>query len=341
MPSVLVTGATGFIGASLVERLVERGDRVSCLVRPTSDTSRLERLGNEGVGVERRVGSLGDEASLSAALEGVDTVYHLAGLVHATRLEDFLKVNAEGAERLCRAAAAKPTPPTVLLVSSLAATGPSLPGQPHDEATPPAPVSFYGQSKLAGEHACRRYANRLPLSILRPPVVFGPGDRDGLLLFKALRRFPMHFVPQMKGLPLSLIYVDDLVEAMIAVAEGGERVAPNADVNDPRGLYFAADPAVSSYADMGRMAGAALGKRVVVICRRKYPFMPLAIAGDVIGRIRGKAPLFGMDKLREASASGWVCDPEKIITTLDWKPGAPLGERYMQTHAWYREAGWL
>ncbi len=342
MPSVLVTGATGFIGARLAQRLVERGDRVACLVRPTSDTSRLERLG-----VECRVGSLGDEASLSAALEGVDAVYHLAGLVHATRLEEFLEVNADGAERLCRAAAVQSTPPTVLLVSSLAATGPSLPGQPHNEATPPSPVSFYGQSKLAGEHACRRLASRVPLSILRPPVVFGPGDRDGLLLFKTLRKFPIHFVPQMKGLPLSLIYVDDLVAAMIAVAEHGERVATPTDPdnpaepNDPRGLYFAADPTESSYADMGRLAAAALGKKIVVIRRRKYPFLPVAIAGDVIGRIKGKAPLFGMDKLREASASGWVCDPTKIMTTLDWNPAASLGERYEQTHAWYREAGWL
>lgn len=336
MPSVLVTGATGFIGARLVERLVEQGARVACLVRATSDTARLERLG-----VERRVGSLGDGASLTAALQGVDAVYHLAGLVHATRLGDFLKVNAEGAERLARAAAAQPMPPTLLLVSSLAATGPSPPGHPHIEATPPAPVSLYGKSKLAGEHACRRYADRLPLSILRPPVVFGPGDRDGLLLFKALRRFPVHFVPQMKGLPLSLVYVDDLVEVMIALTERGERVAPNSDPDDPQGLYFAADPTVSSYADMGRMAAAALGKKIWVFRRRKYPFLPVAIAGDLMGRIKGKAPLFGMDKLREASASGWVCDPQKIMTTLNWKPAAPLDERYKQTHAWYQEAGWL
>lgn len=336
MPSVLVTGATGFIGTRLVERLVERGARVACLVRETSDTSRLEALG-----VDLRLGSLGDGASLGAALEGVDAVYHLAGLVHGARLEDFLKVNADGAERLCHAAAVQPTPPTVLLVSSLAATGPSPPGEPHDESTTPAPISFYGQSKLAGEHAARRLADRLPLSILRPPVVFGPGDRDGLMLFKTLRRFPLHLVPQMKGLPLSLVYVDDLVEAMIAVAERGERVAAGAEPDDPRGLYFAADPAASSYAEMGRLVGAALGKKVWVFCRRKYPFLPLAIAGDLIGKLRGKAPLFGMDKLREASASGWVCDPAKITTTLDWKPGAPLAERYRETLAWYREAGWL
>lgn len=339
MPRTLVTGATGFIGTRLVERLVERGDGVACLVRASSRTERLEALG-----VRRVVATLDDADALHAALAEAgpfDTVYHLAGLTHASRLEDFLAVNAEGTERLCRALAASESPPVTVAVSSLAAAGPSPPGAPHTEATPPVPISKYGVSKLAGEEAARRYADRLPLSILRPPVVFGPGDRDGLLLFQSLKRFPLHLVPQMKGLPLSLIHVDDLVEALLAVGERGERVAAGAPNDDPRGVYYAADPEESSYAQMGRYAGVAMGKKVYVFCRRKYPFLPLAWGGDLWGRIRGKAPLFGTDKLREASASGWVCDPSKIQTELNWSPARPIAERYQETHDWYREAGWL
>ncbi|MEN0110196.1 MAG: NAD-dependent epimerase/dehydratase family protein, partial [Planctomycetota bacterium] len=186
MARTLVTGATGFIGVRLVERLVARGDRVACLVRPTSDTGGLEPLG-----VERAVGSLGDAESLVRAVggsfggEGAEVVLHVAGLTHAWRAEDFHRVNAEGTATLCRAAAGASSPPTVVLLSSLAAAGPSPDGAPHTEATKPAPISHYGRSKLAGERAARRFADRLPLSIVRPPVVFGPGDRDGLLLFKA------------------------------------------------------------------------------------------------------------------------------------------------------------
>lgn len=337
MPRTLVTGATGFIGNRLVERLVERGEEVACLVRPTSRTERLDALG-----VERVVGTLDDAEALAATLTAAgpfDTVYHLAGLTHATRLEDFLAVNADGVEHLCRAFAASGSSPTLVLVSSLAAAGPSPPGEPHTESTPPAPISNYGRSKLAGEEAARRYADRFPLSILRPPAVFGPGDRDGLLLFKSLRRFPLHLVPQMKGLPLSLIHVDDLVEALLAVGDRGERVVAGA--GDPHGVYYAADPEESSYAQMGRYVAAALGKRVFVLCRRKYPFLPLAWGGDLWGKVRGKAPLFGMDKLREASASGWVCDPAKIADGLGWSPAKPLAERYQETGDWYREAGWL
>lgn len=336
----LVTGATGFIGQRLVRRLVDRGDRVACLVRASSQVDSLTELGVELVN-----GSLGDEASLSTAFEtafagqGVEVVYHLAGLTHASRLEDFLAVNEAGTERLCEAAAASGSRPTVLAVSSLAAAGPSPPGVPHTEATPAAPVSHYGRSKLAGELAARRYADRLPISILRPPVVFGPGDRAGLLLFKTLRSFPLHLVPQMKGLPLSLVYVDDLVEAMLAVADGGERITPHAD--DPTGVYYVADPAESSYAQMGRMAATAMDRKVWVFCRRIYPFLPVAFVSDLWGRLRGKAPLFGMDKLREAAASGWVCDPAKIHQELGWAPAKAAQERYQETHNWYVENGWL
>lgn len=336
----LVTGATGFIGGRLVRRLVERGDEVACLKRPARDGSELERLG-----AEMAAGDLGDRASLDAAVgqtfggQGAEVVYHLAGLTHATNLDDFLRVNAEGTERLVAAAAAAANPPTVVFVSSLAAVGPSPPGVPHTEATTAEPISNYGRSKLAGEVAAREFADRLPLSILRPPVVFGPGDRDGLLLFKSLRRFPLHFVPQMKGLPLSLVYVDDLVEAMLAIGDSGERLTT--DPASSQGIYFAADPEESSYAQMGRMAAAAMDRKIWVLCRRKYPLLIPALIGDLVGRIRGKAPLFGMDKLREASASGWVGDPAKIMTTLGWSPAKPAADRYAETHAWYVENGWL
>ena len=343
MQRSLVTGATGFIGARLVRRLVERGDEVACLVRSTSDTSNLESLG-----VRLLNGSLGDAGSLAAVMTEArpDAVYHLAGLTHAVKTADFHRVNAEGTKALVEAAAALDVPPTFVLVSSLAAAGPSPPGVPHTEATRSAPVSEYGKSKLLGEDLARQHAGATPLSIVRPPVVFGAGDRDGLLLFKSLRAFPLHAVPQLKGLPLSLIHVDDLVDALTRVADRGERVRPFAEnptegLFDPTGLYYAADPTESSYAEMGRMAAAAMDKKVWVLCRRKYPFLPLALAGDLWARWRGKAPLFGMDKLREASASGWVCDPAKITEQLAWAPAERLAERYAETHAWYREAGWL
>ncbi len=345
MSRSFVTGATGFIGTRLVQRLVERGDEVACLVRTTSDTSQLTPHG-----VQLVTGGLEEEASLAVALagtfggRGAEVIYHLAGKTHGASLGDFCRVNEAGTEVLCRAAVSQASPPVVVFVSSLAAAGPSPPGVPHNERTPAEPISDYGRSKLAGEVAARRVLSEvggdecLPLSIVRPPVVFGPGDRDGLLLFKMLRRFGFHFVPQQQGLPLSLVYADDLVEALIRVANQGERATAS---DEASGLYYAASPVESSYAQIGQMAAAAMGRKIWVRCGRQTPMVVPALVNDWVGKWRGKPPLFGRDKLREASATGWVCDSQKLIGELDWAPSAPLADLYRETYEWYREAGWL
>ncbi|TWT78471.1 dTDP-4-oxo-6-deoxy-D-allose reductase [Posidoniimonas polymericola] len=335
MPTALVTGASGFIGPRLVMRLQSAGHDVACLVRAASKTQRLEQLGARLVR-----GDVTDPGSLAAAIDGVEHVYHLAGRTHAKNLDSFLSVNEAGTANLLEACARRDAPPVVLAVSSLAAAGPSAPAAPHRESDAPRPISLYGRSKLAGEQAARRFAADVPLTILRPPVVFGPGDHDGLNLFLGLKYSRLHPVPQRKGLPLSLVHADDLADAMALAVERGERVPAGAD--DPgHGVYYAADPAVSSWADAGRMAADAMGVRIVVVKLRKYPFLIPALAGELIGRVTGKPTLFGLDKLREASATGWVCSVAKAEEQLGFRCAKPLAERYHETAEWYREEGWI
>ena len=337
MPRYLVTGATGFIGCRLVKQLRDLGHEVVCIVRGSSDTTSIQAL---GAMIERC--GLEDPLALSGLLQGTDYVIHLAGKTRGRTLEEFLPTNQGAVEKICQAASRLENPPSVVLVSSLAAVGPSLPEQAHDEATRANPISHYGKSKLLGERAGRALGHQVPISIVRPPVVFGPGDRGGLMMCQAIRRFGFHFVPQLEGLPLSLVHSDDLVNALISVAERGQRVNGHAThEDDSQGVYFAADPQPSTYAEVGRMIGQAMGKNVWVLCRRKYPLLLPALVSDLWGRLRGKPSLFGMDKLREASATGWVCDSGKITTELGWSPTTSLAERYRETVAWYQEAGWL
>lgn len=336
MPTALVTGASGFIGPRLVTRLQKAGREVVCLVRGSSKTDRLAPLG-----VRLVVGDVTDAASLPAALEGIDEVYHLAGRLHASRLEDYLAVNETGAVNLAQACAERETPPVLVNVSSLAAAGPSPVGKPHAEGDPWRPISMYGKSKLAAERALAPFADRVPITTVRPPVVFGPGDRDGFLMVQGIRRTRIHPVPNRSGLPLSLIHADDLCEAIALAGQRGERMMPGQADNDPTGLYYAADPTPSTWADAGRMAAAGLGVRVFVLKTRKWPFLLPALGGDLIGKLTGKPSIFGMDKLREASATGWVCSVDKAVRELGFACAASLGERYAQTAQWYRNAGWL
>ncbi|MEN1680194.1 MAG: NAD-dependent epimerase/dehydratase family protein [Planctomycetota bacterium] len=336
MPTALVTGASGFIGPRLVARLQKAGRDVTCLVRASSNTQRLAPLG-----VRTVVGDVTDAASLPPALEGIGEVYHLAGKLHASRLEDYLAVNETGAKNLAQACAAIETPPVLVNVSSLAAAGPSHKGDAHAEGDPWAPISLYGKSKLAAERALLPFAGDVPITTIRPPVVFGPGDRDGFLMFNGIRRTRLHPVPNRSGLPLSLVHADDLCEAIALAGQQGERMMPGQEFGDPTGLYYAADPNPSTWADAGRMAARAMGVGVLVLKLRKWPFLIPALVGDAMGRLTGKPSVFGMNKLKEANATGWVCRVDKARDGLGFEVAAPLAERYQQTAQWYRDAGWM
>ena len=155
----------------------------------------------------------------------------------------------------------------------------------------------------------RPFADRVPTTIVRPPVVFGPGDKDGFLVFQGIKRTRVHPVPNRSGLPVSLIHADDLCEALVLAADKGERVIADDGTGNSKaaGLYYAAAPELSTWAEVGRMVARGMGCKVFVPRTRKWPFLIPALVGDAIGKLTGKPSIFGMDKLNEASQVGWVC----------------------------------
>ncbi len=253
---MLVTGASGFIGRHLVQRLTELGDRVSCLVRATSCIEDLRSAGAQLV-----TGDVTDGASIGRALavSQAGIVFHLAGLTKALRTDDFLRVNAGGIESVAAACADCTDKPVLVVVSSLAAAGPCAVGRPRVESDAPMPVSAYGCSKLAGEQATARYATAVPISIVRPPMVFGPGDRGMLKMFRPIARWGIHVVPGLDERCFSLIHVADLVEGLLLAAEKGERLHPNGSPG--QGIYFMAADDYPTYAELGQVMATALGKK--------------------------------------------------------------------------------
>jgi nucleoside-diphosphate-sugar epimerase len=239
MPRVLITGATGFIGTHLVRRLREAGDEIICLVRRTSNRTAIE--GSSVVFVE---GDVGDAASLSRAISGCDVVYHLAGLTSALKSSELHRVNDAGSANVAKACAEQANPPVLVHVSSIAAAGPSLLGRPRRESDVAVPVSHYGRSKLASERSVRRFADRVPTTIVRPPIVFGEGDRASLPLFMSVQRFGVHLSPLWRPQPFSFIHAADLSTALIAAARSGKRVEAVSEKSGERessaGVYFAA-----------------------------------------------------------------------------------------------------
>jgi nucleoside-diphosphate-sugar epimerase len=334
---VLVTGATGFIGYHLVKALSELGVEVLCLVRSTSNISNLESFN-----VSLYEGDITLKESLIPAVSAVDTVYHLAGSTAVLRAETHFHVNEGGTRNLAEACAQSGRRIRLLLVSSSAAVGPSPPGRPMREDDPPHPVSNYGRSKLAGEEAARQYAGEIPITIVRPPIVFGEYDRDMFRMFDLVAH-GWHIVPGLKKRYFSVIHATDLAKALILASQKGEILpAADADTDAPgQGIYFIADDWAPSYAELGPLMAESLGRKARVLPVPGVVGWTVAIVNEIMARLRNRPSILNVDKAKEGLYGSWVYSPEKAHQHLGFKPDVTVFERICQTGKWYKEHGWL
>lgn len=322
---VLVTGATGFVGSRLVAALRPRVDTLRALVRPTSDSTLLHELGAELV-----VGDLRQPTTLASAVAGADVVLHLGALTRARTRDEYFAANARGTEALLEAMLGQGrTPRRLVYLSSMAAAGPSLerPVGPFDT---PRPLTAYGESKLAGEAAALAGADDVEVVILRPPAVYGPGDRDLLTFFRLAARGLLP-VPTGPDRPVQLIHVDDLAEALIRAA----------GVPGAHGVYHVADPGGYPWVHVANLVADSVGVRARVV--RVPGGMVRAAAALVEGAagMMGKASIFNRDKARELLAPGWLCDTTRAERELGFRASIPLAEGLAGTAEWYRARGWL
>jgi nucleoside-diphosphate-sugar epimerase len=321
-----VTGATGFIGRALALRLAAAGTPVLALVR---DPTRAGDLA-AAPGVEIVRGGLGDRALLRELAARAGVVYHLAGLTSARSRAEFLAVNAAATGALAAASAAAPDPPQFVYVSSLAVAGPRTAADPAREDDPPAPITPYGESKLRGEELLAREGAGLRRVVVRPPWVYGPGDRQSLPLFRMAAR---GFFPAVRGgcMEVSLVHVDDLVEALV-LAGASPRAAGR--------VYYATDGAVHTVAEIGAALLAASGGGRTV----RVPGLALrlaGLAGEAASLITRRPVLLGRHKACEGLQEGWVCDDARIRAELGYRPRTGLAEGVAATLVWYRRHGWL
>jgi len=326
---VLVTGASGFLGSHIAEQLSEQGHQVVALVRPSSNKKFLETLKN----VELALGAIEDKASVLAAARGVDAVVHSAGLVKARNEAEFFAINTEGTRNVLEAAQeAAPGLKRFVFVSSLAAIGPSLDGKPIPGDMEPRPVTHYGRSKLAAERLVIEAKDRLPVVVLRPPMIYGPRDNESFAFFQSISR---RFLPYLgDGMnTMSVIYASDAANACIRAIEN--------DV--PSGsAYFLSDGEVYVWRDMLLDIETALARKALV--RFSVPMGLLraaAMGSEGLGRLTNKAVMLTRDKVNELSQPHWVCDSSAAFRELGWQPQVKWAEGTRRAAEWYRKEGWL
>lgn len=324
---VLVTGGTGFVGSHLVDRLLEEGYDVVCLVR---DPARLRWL--EGRRVRIVHGDCSRPETLPAAVKDASYVVHAAGLTKARRPADYYETNHVGTKNLLDALRLNnPGIRRFVLVSSLSAAGPSRDGVPVKDTDPPMPVSDYGKSKLLAEREALACKDLFPVVVLRPSAVYGPRDTDMFELFRWAAR---GFLPIFSGGErfINLCCVWDLVEAVLLSIE--------CDLPSG-GVYFVAEERAYSWSeiwDMLQSTGNVHARRITI---PPWAARLMAAGAELTGIFTGKPALTNRQKVEEALQRYWICDIGKIRRDLGFSPAYPLSKGFGMTWRWYREKGWI
>lgn len=328
MAKALVTGARGFIGSFLVEELLAKGFQVYCLLRQKKGAQGWL----DGLEISAVEGDILDPLSLPNAVKNIDYVFHLAGLTKALKREDFFDVNVQGTINLFDAVAKQsPNLKRLVLVSSLAAVGPSQTGQPLTEADPARPISDYGLSKLQAEQAALAFAKDLPISIVRPPAVFGPRDRDVFTFFQSAKR---GWWPTLSGGPryASLIYVKDLVKGLLAVAMSKAAEGQT---------YFLCNDAFQSWDEVAELLADLYGHRLRKITVPVAGAFVAAALSELFGKISQKPAVMNLDKFCELRAISWICDNSKAKRECGFQIDHDLTTAFAETLDWYQTQGWL
>lgn len=303
MTLIAVTGATGFVGQTLLDEALGQGIEIRALVRRPQPAR---------AGVTWIAGDLADHAALRAVMDGCEAVIHVAGVVNARDRAAFEVGNVNGTLAVIEAMRATGVQ-RLVHVSSLSAREPSL--------------SAYGASKAKAEALIR--ASGLDWTMVRPPAIYGPRDRDMFELFRAAK---WGVVPVPAQGRASMIHVADLARLLVALIPAREATEHE--------LYEVDDGKRGGWAhgEMARVIGWAVGRRPYILKLSKK-VMERAARADMFVR-RGKARMT-LDRAGYMAHPDWTVSAGARVPGQIWRPQTETRAGLKATAQWYREAGWL
>lgn len=322
---VVITGASGFIGGRLRDALLAAGADVISLVRRESPPAKVGRSANI---------DYGDRAGLEAlfAKEKPAYVFHVAGATKGVSYEDFQRGNVLPTTQLMEAlSAAHPGVKRFVHVSSLAAYGPSVGDKPMRESDTRRPVEHYGKSKLEAELAVEAFGQRLPWTIIRPSIVYGPGEADMFALFKAARmRINLFYGNREKR--ASAIYVDDLIDAIVTSAQLESTLYKG---------YFLCDGVGYTWGQIQDHIMKAVGKRALTLSLPGFIVPVAGAAGELLTQFDKKPRLLNRQKAILDAQDAWLCTHEAAKSDFGYTPRVFMAEGTKRAYDWYVANRWF
>jgi len=323
--TVLVTGANGFIGARVCRLLAASGYAIRIICRETSDLTLLE-----DIPYSKFMADITSPETLELPIKGSNYIIHLAGLIKANTEADFMKVNQGGTVNLLNAVKNNNLDlKKFVLVSSAAGSGVSY-ERPRKEDDPPEPLTPYGRSKLAGEEVTKQFRDLIPITIIRPPAVYGPGDKETFAFFNIVNK---GFKPFLGGgrNRIQMVHVDDLAEGIIKAMESDKS----------RGkTYFIAEDRAYSIREMLNIIAEVMGKKGIGISIPRLILKFLALLSELFHKLIGKVPMFSRPKVKELLGN-WEFDLTGAREDLEYESKIDFKSGAMMTIDWYREKRWL
>ena len=326
MRTAFLTGGTGFVGGHVARALVAEGWTVRLLAR---DPRRAAGPLLEGLRTQIVAGSLEDEAALAAALSGVDAIVHVAGLTKARTFDEYRHVNARGTERLVETGRRVAPDAHFVLISSQAAAGPAREGRPVRDEDPARPISWYGRSKREAEEVVER-GWRGPWTVLRPVVVYGPGDTG---LFQYFKMAASGWIPvPAASTRIQLVGAERAAVAVVRTLGRRELFGR---------IRFLSDPEPVTLRTLAETVSGHSGRRGRLIAVPDGLVRVLGAAETALETVTRRSQPFNADKAREILAGDWLCDGSPLASVLSLPEPVPMSEGIRAAWAWYRGAGWL
>jgi len=325
----LVTGATGFIGSHIVDVLLDRGFEVRCLVRSNSDLTWLK-----GKNVELFEASYTDMEKLKLAVKDIDIIYHVAGIIAAKNYDGYLQGNKLPTINLLNAVLESNTKlKRFLYVSSQTASGPSESREkPKTEDMPMTPITSYGKSKKETELEVYEYFNKIPITIVRPPAVYGPRDKAIFAVFQSVK-LGIGTLMGFNDKYVSLVHSSDLSRGIVDASLSENTISK---------IYFISSKEFYTWKQIINIIKKTIDKKLLLTINLPHSIiLTLGTISEYFGKLSGSVPVFNYEKGIDFIQDYWTCSIEKAAKDFGYEQKMSIEDGIAETIQWYKQNKWM